>query len=94
MYSKQILKQRITEIKEGDLLAFDFSSSFHDGAGYLVQFVTENAIKVDGDWIPKSQIVSITLGARFWEGIECKELVLSAWFNKKLESSRTAGYGW
>ena len=91
MDSKEILKQRIADLKEGDLLAFYLTSSFDDLAGYLLEYVTENAIKVNGDWIPKSQIVDITYGSRFWQGKECKEIALSSWFNKKLIISRGRG---
>jgi len=77
------LSERIDGIKEGDLLAFDMNDSFR-GAGYLVEFVTPNAILVDGNWIPKSQIVTVYFGERFFEGIECKSITLSSWFDDKL----------
>jgi len=77
------LDQKIQEIKEGDLLAFSTSDSFK-GAGYLVEFVTEKAIKVDGEWIPKSQIVEIELAVKFNGGIECKDIQLNSWFDDKL----------
>ena len=92
------LDQKIQEIKEGDFLAFTSSVSY-SGAGYLVEYVTDKAIKVDGEWIPKSQIIDIDLGVKF-RGIisnddvtECKDIHLSTWFDEKLERSRKKVYG-
>jgi hypothetical protein len=86
------LSEKVEGIIEGDLLAFSSSDSF-SGAGYLVEYVTEKAIKVDGDWIPKSQIIDIDLDISFNGGTLCKDVCLSPWFDKKLSSSRGKGYG-
>ena len=91
MDSQKILKQKIEDLKEGDLLAFYLSDSFGHLAGYLLEYVTENAIKVNGDWIPKSQILSISYGSRFYQGVECKEITLTDWFDNKLINSRGKG---
>jgi len=86
------LSEKIADIKEGDFLAFTTSDSFR-GAGYIVEYVTEKAIKVDGDWIPKSQIIYIDLDISFNGGTLCKDVCLSPWFDKKLSSSQGKGYG-
>jgi len=77
------LSERIDGIKEGDLLAFDMNDSFR-GAGYLVEVVTPKAILVDGNWIPKSQIVTVYFDKRLFEGKECKSITLSSWFDDQL----------
>jgi hypothetical protein len=77
------LSEKINGILEGDLLAFSNSDSFK-GAGYLVEFVTPKAILVDGNWIPKSQIIDVELGVKFNGGIECKDICLNSWFDDQL----------
>ena len=82
------LNSRIENLKEGDFL--DFTKTNISQAGLIIQVITEKAIKVNNNWIPKSQIVSVEHGFKY-KGIEsnekfteCKQIILSQWFDNKL----------
>jgi len=87
MNQKQ-LNIKIENLKEGDFL--DFTRTNIGQAGLIIQVVTEKAIKVNNNWIPKSQIVNVEYGYKY-KGIEsnekfteCKQIILSQWFDDKL----------
>lgn len=83
------LNSRIADLKEGDYLDLTQTVSFGT-VGLLVERVTEKAILVDGEWIPKSQILAISYG-HFYKGIEKsntnvtehKQLILSRWWDEQ-----------
>ncbi len=87
---KETLEQKIADLKEGDLLDMT-QCDYWQQAGLIIERVTDKAILVDGEWIPKSQIVAISYGHNF-KGVsgtndtitECKELLLSNWFESQL----------
>jgi len=94
------LSDKISKLKVGDYL--DLSLSVHfQGQGFKVQLVTEKAIKVNGDWIPKSQIVGISYGHSYkgiesnTEATECIQININDWFDKKLaKNAKSSGFAY
>jgi hypothetical protein len=90
----------IDTLKEGDSITFLDSLVFGDYAfGYTIQRITEKALKIDGHWLPKSQIHAegvvpvITHDEQYNRvSVEFLGIRINQWFDKKLHSSLPKGY--
>jgi len=92
------LNRRINDLKEGDFLDLTLTVTFGT-VGISIQRITEKAILVNEQWIPKSQIVDISYG-HFYKGIESntkrtehKQIVLNGWWDKKTANDNWAKRG-
>ena len=68
---------------------------------WTVSRVTEKAILIDDEWIPKSQVVDVSMVERRkydadgnFEMVIVPELYISSWFDKTNSNKRPKGYGW
>jgi hypothetical protein len=90
----QELKTRIADLKEGDFLDLTSTATFRT-AGVSIRRVTDKAILINEQWIPKSQIVSVSYGYSY-NGVESnerstehKQILLNKWWDEK-----TANQNW
>ncbi len=90
MTKKQI--EIISKLKEFDLVTFDYSCVSWSEGLWTVSRATEKAILIDGEWLPKSQIVDVCMVEKRidqYDGdninfniVRLPELVISKWFDE------------
>lgn len=90
----------INELKDFDLITFDDSCLSWNQGLWTVGRATEKAILIDGEWIPKSQIVAVSMVERKKYDADCNfeivtvpELVVSKWFDEMNDKKRGKCYG-
>lgn len=96
---KYNLEDRIESLKIGDLVTFDNGNVSWGEAIWTIYSVTDKAIRIDNEWIPKSQICLVSIVERRKEFynedgdyddviVEIPELVISKWFDEKNDNQR------
>ena len=92
----------IDTLNEGDSITFLNSLVFGDRPfGYTIQRVTEKALKIDGHWLPKSQIQCEGLTTVISHDeqynrlkFEILAIRINRWFDEKLVKSMPKGYAY
>jgi hypothetical protein len=90
----------LSELKDFDLITFDGSCVSWNQGLWTVSRTTEKAILIDGEWLPKSQIVAVSMVERRKYDADCTfeivivpELVVSKWFDETNDKKRGKCYG-
>ena len=91
----------LNELKDFDLITFDGDCISWNQGLWTISRVTEKAFLIDDEWLPKSQILSVSMVARKkydadgnFEMVIVPELSISSWFDKMNNTKRPKGYGW
>lgn len=91
----------LNELKDFDLITFDGDCISWSQGLWTISRVTEKAILIDDEWLPKSQILSVSMVARRkydadgnFEMVIVPELSISSWFDKMNNTKRPKGFGW
>ena len=98
--------KNLNDLKANDLITFTGCHLSWDEHVYTIRKVTNKAILVNGEWIPKSQIINFSMVNRkidvhdgsyslypFKEiTVKIPELLISKWFDKINNSKRKNGY--
>jgi hypothetical protein len=87
------------ELKESDLITFDGNCISWNQGLWTISRVSEKAILIDDEWLPKSQIVSTSMIERKkydadgnFEIVIVPELTINSWFDKMNNGKRKKGY--
>lgn len=89
----------INDLTDFSLVTFDGDCvSWNEGI-WTISRVTEKAILIDDEWIPKSQIVDVVMverkhydGENNFELVTIPQLTVSSWFDKTNSNKRQKGY--
>lgn len=91
----------LNDLKDFDIITFDGDCISWSQGLWTISRVTEKAILIDDEWLPKSQILSVSMVARRkydadgdFEMVIVPELSISSWFDKMNNKKRTKGHGW
>lgn len=91
----------LNELKEFDLITFDGDCLSWTQGLWTISRVSEKAILIDDEWIPKSQIVDVSMVKRRkydadgnFEIVVAPELHISSWFDKINNEKRPKTYGY
>jgi hypothetical protein len=91
----------LDQLKEDDLITFDGQCISWSQGLWTVGRVSEKAILIDSEWIPKSQIVYVSIVKRRkydadgnFEIVIVPQLSINSWFDKMNIGKRPKGYGW
>ena len=78
----------IQDFKQGDLITFTGCCTSWNKGLWTIHRVTEKAILIDDEWLPKSQIVDICMIEKRLYDADCNyklvtvpELLISKWFD-------------
>lgn len=98
MTSKEL--NLLNELTDFSLVTFDGSCLSWTQALWTVSRTTDKAILIDGEWLPKSQIVSVSMVEKKKYNADCTyeivivpELTINAWFDKINDKRRGKVYG-
>ena len=98
---KATISNVLDELKDFDLITFDGDCISWSQGLWTISRVTEKAILIDDEWLPKSQILSVSMVARKkydadgnFEMVIVPELSISSWFDKMNNTKRPKGYGY
>jgi len=98
---KATISNVLDELKDFDLITFDGDCISWSQGLWTISRVTEKAFLIDDEWLPKSQILSVSMVARKkydadgnFEMVIVPELSISSWFDKMNNTKRPKGYGW
>ena len=98
---KATISNVLNELKDFDIITFDCDCIGWSQGLWTISRVTEKAILIDDEWLPKSQILSVSMVARRkydadgdFEMVIVPELSISSWFDKMNNKKRTKGHGW
>ena len=90
----------LNKLKDFDLITFDGSCVSWNSGLWTVSRTTEKAILIDGEWLPKSQIVSVSMVERNkydvdfnFETVTVPELCVNKWFDEMNDNKRGKCYG-
>jgi hypothetical protein len=94
MKSKEI--EIISKLKDFDLVTFEGSCVSWSKALWKVSRATEKAILIDGEWLPKSQIVGLSMvEKKKYDGdninftiVRVPELIINKWFDEMNDKKR------
>lgn len=94
MKSKEI--EIISKLKSFDLVTFEGSCVSWSKALWKVSRATEKAILIDGEWLPKSQIVGLSMvEKKKYDGdninftiVRVPELIINKWFDEMNDNKR------
>ena len=91
----------LNELKDFDLITFNGDCISWSQGLWTISRVTEKAILIDDEWLPKSQVLSVSMVERRkydadgnFEMVIVPELSISGWFDKMNNKKRPKGYGW
>jgi len=91
----------LNELKDFDLITFDGSCVSWNTGLWTVSRTTEKAILIDDEWLPKSQVVSISMIEKKkydsdgnFTIVTVPELVINNWFDKMNDKKRGKVYGY
>ena len=91
----------LNELKDFDLITFDGDCISWNQGLWTISRVTEKAILIDGEWLPKSQVLSVSMVEKKKYDADCNfemvivpELSISSWFDKMNNKKRPKVYGW
>ena len=90
---------KINDLTDFSRVTFDGNCvSWNEGI-WTISRVTEKAILIDAEWLPKSQIIDVSMVERKYydaegnfELITIPQLSISSWFDKTNNSKRKKGY--
>lgn len=95
------MEKHINELKDFDLITFSGSCISWNQGLWTISKVSEKAILIDGEWLPKSQIVSVSMvkrrkydGDNNFEMVIVPELTINGWFDDMNNKKRPKRYGW
>jgi hypothetical protein len=98
---KATISNVLNELKDFDIITFDGDCISWSQGLWTISRVTEKAILIDDEWLPKSQILSVSMVAKKkydadgdFEMVIVPELSISSWFDKMNNKKRTKGHGW
>ena len=89
----------IENLTDFSLITFDGNCvSWNEGI-WTISRVTEKAILIDDEWLPKSQIIDVTMverkhydGENNFKLVTIPQLSISSWFDKTNNGKRQKGY--
>lgn len=89
----------INDLTDFSRVTFDGDCiSWNEGI-WTISRTTEKAILIDGEWLPKSQIIDVSMVERKYydaegnfELVTIPQLSISSWFDKTNNSKRKKGY--
>jgi len=91
----------LDELKAFDLVTFDGDCISWTQGLWTISRVTEKAILIDNEWLPKSQVVSVSMVERKKYDADCNfeivivpELHINNWFDKMNNKKRAKGYAY
>jgi hypothetical protein len=89
----------INDLTDFSLVTFDGGCVSWTEGIWTISRVTEKAILIDDEWIPKSQIVDVVMverkyydGENNFELVTIPQLTISSWFDKTNSNKRQKGY--
>jgi len=98
---KTTISNVLDELKAFDLVTFDGDCISWTQGLWTISRVTEKAILIDDEWLPKSQVVSISMVERKkydadsnFTKVIVPQLSVSNWFDKMNNTKRPKGYGY
>jgi len=91
----------LNELKDFDLVTFAGTCVSWSEGLWTVSRTTEKAILIDDEWLPKSQITSVSMVKRRkydadsnFETIVVPELSVNKWFDDMNNKKRSKGYAY
>tara|TARA_R110000744_G_scaffold5110_3_gene17984 strand:+ start:7560 stop:7853 length:294 start_codon:yes stop_codon:yes gene_type:complete len=91
----------LNELKDFDLITFEGSCVSWSKSLWTVGRITEKAILIDDEWLPKSQIVSISMIEKNkydadgnFKKVIVPELCINKWFDDMNDKKRGKSYGY
>jgi hypothetical protein len=91
----------LNELKDFDLITFDGDCISWNQNLWTISRVTEKAFLIDDEWLPKSQIVSVSMIEKKKYDADCNfeviivpELSVSGRFDEMNNKKRTKGYAY
>lgn len=90
---------QIDRLKEDDLITFDGQCISWDQGLWIISRVSEKAILIDNEWLPKSQIALVSMVKRRnydadgnFEIVIVPQLTINSWFDKMNNKKRPKGW--
>lgn len=91
----------LNELNDFSLVTFEGGCISWNQGLWTVSRTTEKAILIDDEWLPKSQIVSVSMVEKkkynadsTFEIVIVPELTINAWFDKMNDNKRSKSYGY
>jgi len=86
----------ISKLKDFDLVTFEGSCASWNKGLWTVSRATEKALLIDGEWLPKSQIVGLSMvEKKKYDGdninftiVRVAELIINKWFDQMNDNKR------
>ena len=86
----------ISKLKDFDLVTFEGSCVSWNKGLWTISRATEKAILIDGEWLPKSQIVGLSMvEKKKYDGdninftiVRVPELIINKWFDEMNDNKR------
>lgn len=89
----------LENLTDFSLITFDGDCVSWGQGVYTISRTTEKAILIDGEWLPKSQIVDVAMverkqydGENNFKLVTIPQLSISSWFDKTNNGKRKKGY--
>ena len=96
---KPVSFNEVNELTDFSLVTFDGDCVSWSQGIYTISRTTEKAILIDDEWLPKSQIIDVTMverkyydGENNFELVTIPQLSISSWFDKTNNNKRQKGY--
>ena len=96
---KPVSFKEVENLTDFSLVTFDADCVSWSEGVWTVSRVTEKAILIDNEWLPKSQIVDVSVIQRKqydaegnYKVVTIPQLKVSSWFDKQNNSKRPKGY--
>jgi hypothetical protein len=98
---KHVSFNEVEKLTDFSRVTFDGDCISWSQGIYTISRTTEKAILIDGEWLPKSQIIDVTMverkyydGQNNFELVTIPQLSISSWFDKTNISKRQKGYAY
>ena len=98
---KPVSFNEVNELTDFSLVTFDGDCVSWSQGIYTISRTTEKAILIDDEWLPKSQIIDVTMverkhydGENNFKLVTIPQLTISSWFDKTNNSKRKKGYAY
>ena len=96
---KPVSFNEVNELTDFSLVTFDGDCVSWSQGIYTISRTTEKAILIDDEWLPKSQIIDVTMVERkYYDGennfklVTIPQLSINSWFDKTNSNKRQKGY--
>ena len=96
---KPVSFKEVNKLTDFSLVTFDSDCVSWSQGIYTISRTTEKAILIDDEWIPKSQIIDVTMvqrkhydGENNFELVTIPQLTISSYFDKTNNNKRQKGY--